>query len=178
MAIYDPDSPIVIGSRFPPLVPRTENLDTGSSIGYTLTAPRSGGPCPVVRRAPAAPPPPGAPTDQEIVCHLYRGDDPASAALPARRIVISAAAGFDDNGMSLGGGAGSVYDALANPSDGKYVRLAGGVATFVDVKFSMGETLGWGALGFDKHLLDVTVLYAVSGPLPGTGSPAAFWLFW
>ena len=177
MAIYDPDSPIVIGSRFPPLVPRTENLDTGSSIGYTFTALGSGGQCPVWLRLLSTTPPPGVPTDQEIVCHLYRGDDPASAALPARRIVISAAAGFDDNGMSLGGGAASVYDALANPSDGKYVRLAGGVATFVDVKFSMGETLVWDAIGFDKHILDVTVLYAVSGPFAGQVSPVSFWLF-
>jgi len=177
MAIYDPDSPIVIGSRFEPLVPRTETLDTGSSIGYTFTALGSGGQCPVWLRLLSPTPPPGVPTGQSIVCHLYRGDDPASAALPARRIVIPASAGFDDNNMSLGGGAGSVYDALANPSDGKYVRLAGGVATFVDVKFSINLASVWSQIGFDKHILDVTALYAVSGPFSGQVSPVSFWLF-
>lgn len=177
MAIYDPDSPIVIGSQFEPLVQRTETLDTGSSIGYTFTALGAGGQCPAWLRLLSPTPPPGVPTWQEIVCHLYRGDDPASAALPARRIVASASGGFDDNGMTLGGGATDVYDALANPSDGKYVRLAGGAATFVDVKFSMGDASVWDQIGFDKHILDVTVLYAMSGPFTGQVSPVSFWLF-
>jgi hypothetical protein len=178
MAIYDPYSPYVLGSQYCPIVSRTETLDTGSAIGFTFTATETTHKYPVWLRLTSRDMPPGELMDQELICKIYRGTDPTEAMPPARKIIVPADdltpgidVGYD---ATLMGGATDVGDALSSTSS-KYIKLlAGG---YVGVQFAMNWTSIAAELSGNIEILDVTVLYVITGNYLGQTSPVTLGLY-
>lgn len=163
MAVYDTYKPFVIGNQFAPLVENETILDTGSEVGYKFVAteasgaPNSGG---TWVWAVTEAPPPGLPNRSEIVCRLY--DSAAlTSYVPLKKVRIICTAA---TGGAIGGGAATRYEAVQNPTDGKYIRLTGASQT-ARLWFDT-HTAGIGSLFnvWSTEIVDVSVVYSVSGP--------------
>ncbi|MEH1014597.1 hypothetical protein V6U90_15985 [Micromonospora sp. CPCC 206060] len=163
MGEYNPDRPYVMGMQWPPLVADAVQFDTGSEVGYTFRArdiyPPGGGLTRV--RLAVAEPPPGAPSRKELLVNLY----PAAAVAgtgPIRKLTIACTSGELLSGAALAGGAAQPSEAVQNPSDLRHVALTGANAA-ARFWFDTNSARTHAALD-DRRILDVTVLYVMSGP--------------
>ncbi|MBL6280138.1 hypothetical protein JMF97_28650 [Micromonospora fiedleri] len=158
MGEYNPDRPYVLGMQWAPLVKDPLLLDVATEVGYTFRADTES----VQRvRLLSTSPPPGRPTRKELLVNLYRAESVAGAG-PARKLVIPCASGELLPGAALAGGAATAADAVSNPSDPRYISLSGPTAA---ARFWF-QTATSGALGalFRRRILDVSVLYVMTGP--------------
>ncbi|MEV4704514.1 hypothetical protein [Actinoplanes sp. NPDC049316] len=163
MGNYNPDLPYVVGMQWAPLVADQVLLDTSTEVGYTF---RSVTHWDELQNGPdrvrvLMQPPPGQPAQKHVAVHLYR-DGAATATGPVRKLVIPCTSGAGVAGAALGGGAGSFQAAVQNPSDAGHVTLTGPNAA---ARFWFAVTAGpvTATLQY-RRILDLTVLYAVSGP--------------
>jgi hypothetical protein len=157
MGEYNPDRPYVLGMQWAPLVRNPLTLDTASEVGYVFRA--AGEDLERVWLRTTSPPP-GRPSRKELVANLYRADAVAGTG-PLRKLVIPCSVGELLTGAALAGAASSA-DAVANPSDQRHITLTGPNAA---VRFWFRTTTDEvkGAL-FHRRIIDVTVLYVISGP--------------
>lgn len=175
MAIYDPYSPHVVGSMFTPLITRSTNLDTDTMIGYEFVATEPVLTCPAWVRLLTPTFPPGQPYRQSIITKLYHSNP--VAVFPCEKVIIPAGAtglGIPYGlGASLEGGATTIGDALNNPADGKFIRLAGGAGTFVGIQFLTGNQIITNKLqaAGTVEIIDVTVNYVISGDFDSAATP-------
>lgn len=164
MGEYNPDRPYVLGMQWAPLVGSRLRLDTASEVGYMFRAASEDLDRVWVR---VTSPPPGRATRKELVAAVYRANTVAGTG-PARKLVIPCVSGELVTGGALVS-AVSVEEAVANPSDQRYVTLTGPTAA---ARFWFGTTTSEvQAALYHRRILDVTVLYVLSGPF-GDLSPA------
>lgn len=167
MGNYNPDRPYVLGMQWAPLISDQVLLDPATEVGYTFRAQADWdartGDLDLVRVF--APAPAGQPVRKELVVNLYRRGRPAGTGA-IRTVVIPCSSGASVAGAALGGGAGSHQAAVQNPSDAQHVVLTGPNAA-ARFWFATTAATALAALQF-RRILDVTVLYAVSGPFSVT----------
>lgn len=163
MAKYDTYKPFVIGNQFVPLVDQQTVIDTGSEVGYrfistedTFSTVNDAAWVSVITTAP----PPGVADRSEIVCRMYR-HDPLDACTPIQKLIIPCSLG---TGGSIGGGAASRQAAVVNPSDPSYVRLSGASQTARFWFDTAASTVEDAINVWSVEILDVSVLYSISGP--------------
>ncbi len=166
MGEYNPDRPYVLGMQWAPLVKDPLLLDVATEVGYTFRAETDN----VQRvRLLSTSPPPGRPTRKELLVNLYRAELVAGTG-PARKLVIPCASGELLPGAALVGGAASAADAVSNPSDPRYVGLTGPNAA-ARFWFQSNTAAMTGAL-WRRRILDVSVLYVMTGPFAELAAPA------
>ncbi|HEX8631040.1 MAG TPA: hypothetical protein VF755_23025, partial [Catenuloplanes sp.] len=162
MGNYNPDRPYVIGMQWAPLVADTVLLDTSTEVGYTFQAPEhySGGGMRRVRLLTSTPPP-GQPARKELLVNLYDANRVAGTG-PIRKLVVPCTHGEGSTNAGGGGGAASIPDALQNPSDPRHMSLTGPNGFF---RLWFGVLAPHVVAALDRRrILDVSVLYAISGP--------------
>ncbi|OJF15385.1 hypothetical protein [Couchioplanes caeruleus] len=163
MGNYNPDLPHVVGMQWAPLVADQVMLDPATEVGYTFRSATNWKELQVGpdRVRVLVQPPPGQPRQKHVSVNLYN-DGAATATGPIRKLVIPCTSGAAVTGAALGGGAGTYQAAVHNPSDAGHVTLTGPNA---GARFWFAVTAGHivAALQY-RRILDVTVLYAVTGP--------------
>jgi hypothetical protein len=171
MGNYSPDLPYVVGMQWAPMLTDQVLLDTSTEVGYTF---RGVTDWTALNTTPdrvrvLAPAPPGQPVRKELVVNMYR-DGQVTATGAIRKLVIPCATGVSVAGAALGGGAASFQQAVQNPSDARFVSLTGpnAAARFWFATTTAGVTAALGR----RRVLDVTVVYAMSGPFD-TAVPGA-----
>lgn len=175
MGDYNPDRPYVLGMQWPPLVADTVLLDTCTEVGYTFRAATNYEVTDGLRQAwvLCTQPPPGQPTGKHLAVNVYRHGRAAGTG-PVRTLTIPCTAGSAQTGAALAGGAASVPDAMLNPSDARHVTLTGPGAA---CRFWFGTAAAnVRAALLSRRILDVSVLYAVSGPFDKTPGAMALGL--
>lgn len=163
MGTYNPDHPYVVGMQWPPLVIDQVLLDSSSEVGYTFRSQTGYSLTSGINkvRVRSTVPPPGQPNRKELVVNLYPADR-INGTGPIRKQVIVCNNGSLVAGASLQGGAATAWDAVQNASDGRYIQLSGPNAS-ARFQFDTDGGKALQALQY-RRILDVTVLYAVSGP--------------
>lgn len=164
MGNYDPGHPYVIGNAWAPLVADAAVLDTSSETGYTFQFAGGANDTPFWARVLTTTPPAGQPDRVELLCNVWTSPDAVNATGPLRQLTIPVISGSLQTGATLQGGAASVEAAVANPSDAGYVQLAG-AASFCRFWFDTTDPRYVAALdSASRRILDVSILYSVSGP--------------
>ncbi|MDG4796964.1 hypothetical protein [Micromonospora sp. WMMD1082] len=158
MGEYNPDRPYVLGMQWAPMVKAPVVLDTATEAGYTFRTATEKVDRVWLRSTST---PPGRPTRTELLVNLYQAGVIAGTG-PVRKLVIPCGSGALLAGAALGGSAMSVEDAVANPSDPRYIALTGPGAA-ARFWFSTVTAAVQGAL-YRRRILDVSVLYVMSGP--------------
>ncbi|MBM0228051.1 hypothetical protein [Micromonospora sp. ATA51] len=163
MGEYNPDRPYVLGMQWAPLVADTVQLDTGSELGYTFRARASHTAGNGLRRVRlhVASPPPGLPNRKELLVNLYPAGQVAGTG-PVRKRVIPVRDGALVAGAALAGGSATPPDAVSNPSDPRHITLTGPNAA-ARFWFDTDSSLTHAKLD-GRRILDVSVLYVISGP--------------
>ncbi|NES14548.1 MULTISPECIES: hypothetical protein [Micromonospora] len=163
MGEYNPDRPYVMGMQWAPLVADTVLLDTGSEVGYTFRAQASHAAGTGLRRVRlhVASPPPGLPNRKEMLVNLYPAGQVAGTG-PVRKLTIPVRDGALVTGAALAGGSATPPDAVSNPSDPRHITLTGPNAA-ARFWFDTNSSLTHAKLD-GRRILDVSVLYVISGP--------------
>ncbi|PZF99422.1 carbohydrate binding domain-containing protein, partial [Micromonospora endophytica] len=170
MGEYNPDRPYVLGMQWAPMVKAPLVLDTASEVGYTFRTATEQVDRVWLRSTST---PPGRPTRTELLVNLYQADVIAGTG-PVRKLVIPCASGALLAGAALAGSATSVENAVANPSDPRHIALTGPGAA-ARFWFATTGAAAQAAL-FRRRILDVSVLYVMSGPFADLAEPVTLGL--
>lgn len=173
MANYNPHSPTILGQEWEPIAyePYTMETSVERGVRFALTAQT----VPLLGLYSLDAEPTGQVLMQCPMVNLYRaGEEDSTGPVLETLVAVSAATTGSAGDIQIVGGATSITDALARPSDGGFVVFgSSSSASTLDLAFDLGSV---SSLLAGKRIVNVSLLYTATGDWStvgtGTGMPS------
>lgn len=169
MGLYNPNSPLVVGNEYAPVLQANYHPDLFVERGWSFRTEPGANFSQVamfVDQLPAW----SVPGHAYLVTLYRRGQEVQTGPMQTVAVPLTSIAGTN---TALGGGAPSTTQSVANPTDGWYTRLRSSSAVESYARFrsnTIPAALALPAVTQGKRIVDVSVLYTASAQ-PGNEDP-------